>query len=205
MNYHPPIYPNNTYHIFNEAVGNEKIFLCDEDYRQFLIRYFKHILPVAETLGWTLSPTHFEFLIRTRTNEHIASHYRKMKYLPCGNYDKLPEFIMERFSNWLNSYTKSFNIKQQRKGGLFADYLKREIVEDGQQIKSKLIEIHTSPLHNGLCNKLQDWPWSSYSQLLHNSFSHIPDHEIWEIFGSKNNFIHQHQQFAMNGKMFNAR
>jgi len=77
VNYHLLRYPNNTYHIFNEAVGSEKIFLCDENYTQFLTKHNNHILPVAETLGWTLSPCHFEFLIRTRSAEQIADHYKK--------------------------------------------------------------------------------------------------------------------------------
>ncbi len=37
--------------------------------------------------------------------------------------------FMERFSNFLNSYTKSFNKANNRKGALFMDYLKRSVVK----------------------------------------------------------------------------
>jgi len=63
---------------------------------------------------------------------------------------------MERFSNWLNSYTKSFNIKQRRRGGLFADYLKRTIIEDKHQLKASLMEIHAYPLNKGLCHNIHE-------------------------------------------------
>jgi putative transposase len=52
--YHIPLLPDKIYHIFTRAIGDEKLFLDDENYKFFLQKYKLHILPIAETFAYNL-------------------------------------------------------------------------------------------------------------------------------------------------------
>ena len=61
MDYYIPLLADNIYHITGHAVGNEKLFLNDGNYRFFLKRYAKYIEPVADTFAWYFYPIIFIF------------------------------------------------------------------------------------------------------------------------------------------------
>ena len=128
--YHIPLSPSSTYHIFSRAVGNEKLFRSDENYRFFLARLVVYVLPVADIFTYSLLPNHFHLLLRIKEEHIIKDQFKQRKKIPFrDNVHSLPDFIMEQFSNWLNSYTKAYNKRFSRKGALFMDYLKRSRVE----------------------------------------------------------------------------
>jgi hypothetical protein len=54
----------------------------------------------------------------------------------------MPDFLMERFSNVCNSYTKTYNNLFKRKGALFIDYLKRYEVTDKNSLINLINYIH---------------------------------------------------------------
>ncbi len=53
------------YHIYNRAVGDEKLFKTPDDYFYFLEKLKRYILPVAEVYVYCLLPNHFHLLIKT--------------------------------------------------------------------------------------------------------------------------------------------
>lgn len=69
--YRIPLLPNQTYHIFNRAIGSEQLFREDENYRFFLQKYKQHILPVADTFAYCLLPNHFHCLVSIKDEEKI--------------------------------------------------------------------------------------------------------------------------------------
>jgi 2-polyprenyl-3-methyl-5-hydroxy-6-metoxy-1,4-benzoquinol methylase len=77
----------------------------------FLGRFKLHISPVADTFAYNLLPNHFHFLVRIKPLQEIKSHFLKVKANKLFDIEYAPEFVMERFGNLLNSYTKSFNFK----------------------------------------------------------------------------------------------
>src|SRR3954467_5992335 len=117
--YHHRINEDSLYHIYSRANGQEKLFKNQDNYRFFLEKYHFHLSPVIDTFAWCLLPNHFHFLVRSRSFEVIQTYYTKVKGKSPLLPDVLPEFMMERFSNWLNSYTKAFNKVYSRKGSLF--------------------------------------------------------------------------------------
>lgn len=131
QNYHQPLLPSETYHLFNRAVGNERLFIEERNYAYFLEKLDLHTDEIAHILTYSLLPNHFHLVVKLKSNESIAKNFEKFKKVP---YDPLlaniPDFIMERFSNFLNSYAKSFNKMYRRKGSLFIDYLKRSKVQN---------------------------------------------------------------------------
>jgi len=62
-------------------------------------------------------PNHFHLLIQIRDENTIR--------ISANNYDEsfdFHKFIMQKLSNFLNSYAKAFNKQRNRKGALFLDF-----------------------------------------------------------------------------------
>jgi len=192
--YHIPLYPDHIYHIFSRAIGKEKLFLKEENYKFFLERYRLHISPMADTFGYNLLPNHFHFLIRIKTLDEIKSHFLKVKKNKLFDIEKVPEFIMERFGNLLNSYTKSLNKRNKRLGGLFMDTMRRVEITDDAQLGAIIFYIHKNAVHHQYAKTIEEWPWSSYNSLLCKSPTMLLRDEVLEFFGEKEGFEKFHQQ-----------
>lgn len=63
--------PDQVYHIYNRANGNENLFRESRNYRFFLQKYFAYINPVAETYAYCLLPNHFHAMIRVRSKPNL--------------------------------------------------------------------------------------------------------------------------------------
>jgi putative transposase len=193
-NYHIPLQPGGIYHILSRANGDEKIFYNDENRRYFLYKFQQHIFPVAETFAWVLLPTHFHFIIRVRPEKDISAYYCTIKKVEvCPGY-KQPDFIMERFANWLNAYTKAFNKMYDRKGSLFIDYLRRVAIINDRQLAATLFYIHSNAAQHGLCVGLQNWHWSSYQEYYQRDYKIVSPEFVQDFFGTWGAFYKFHQQ-----------
>ena len=106
----------------------------------------------------------------------------------------LSDFIMERFSNFLNSYTKAFNKVNNRKGSLFMDYLKRSRVNVDCDFTSFIWYLHKNAVHHQLTKAVGEWPYDSYQSLLSDAPTSLLRNDVIEWFGSKEAFIEFHQQ-----------
>ncbi|HMU10162.1 MAG TPA: hypothetical protein PKC54_09160 [Ferruginibacter sp.] len=194
MDYFPPLLADKMYHITGRAIGNEKLFLHNENYRFFLQRFEKYISPVADTFAWALLPNHFHFLIRIKPYPLLLEHYRKIKPHGKEEEDWQPGFVMKRFGNLLNSYVKSFNKVNNRRGALFIDYMRRlEVVTDAHYTAT-IFYIHKNPVHHGCCKKIADWKWSSYKTILSEAPTKIERQSILDWFGGTEKFIEYHSQ-----------
>ena len=191
--YYTPLLPNHSYHLLGRAIGDEKIFKEAMNYPFLLKKYNKHILPVADTFSYCLLPDHFHFLIRVKSIAELESHHKKMKPRKVFNPELISDFIMERFSNWLNSYTKSFNKTYTRKGALFIDYLRRLEVLCIEQLGPTIYNIHQNPVHHSYCLSMDQWHWSSYNTMLSNAKTLILRNEVLDWFGGTEGFIKYHQ------------
>src|SRR3982751_4307659 len=109
MDYYQPLNADGYYHIVSRANGHEKLFIEPENYRFFLSRFDKYISPVADTFTYNLLPNHFHFLIKIKPANILLTQFLAVK--PSNKeYDGWqPDFVMQQFSNLLNSYAKSFN------------------------------------------------------------------------------------------------
>src|SRR5258708_38514222 len=108
--YHIPLEPGKYYHLFNHAVGDELLFRNDENFGFFLKKYALRTEAICETFSYTLMPNHFHFAVKIKSIEECKAHFKKVKKLPFDSLiHNLYDFLMERFSNLFNSYTKSYN------------------------------------------------------------------------------------------------
>lgn len=193
-NYHIDLKSNCIYHIFNRAIGNEKLFRNDENYRYFLQKYLHHVGAVVDTYSWCLLPNHFHIMICVRPESEIISQYKFVKKSENLNPDLLPDFIMERFSNFFNGYAKAFNKQHNRRGSLFIDYMRRVEILDNNQFLATIFYIHKNSVHHGFSKKIIDWKWSSYHTFLSDMPTLLKRETVFDWFGSKAEFIQHHQQ-----------
>jgi REP element-mobilizing transposase RayT len=189
-----PLLPDCTYHIFSRANGNERLFLKDENFIFFLNKFKLHILPIADIYAYNLLPNHFHFLIRIKSLNEIKSLFIKIKRNKPFDEELVPEFVMERFGNLLNSYTKSFNKYNQRRGGLFMDTMGRVQVVTDNDLASEIFYIHKNAVHHQYVSKIEDWRWSSYKSLVSVQPTLLLREEVLDFFGGKEPFIKFHRQ-----------
>src|SRR6266487_4568348 len=100
---------------------------------------------------------------------------------------------MERFSNLLNSYTKAFNKKNSRKGGLFINLMRRVEIIDDSQFGATIFYIHKNPVHHQYAGSIGEWVWSSYNSLISKSPTMLLRDEVIEWFGGREQFEIFHQ------------
>lgn len=192
MNYSIPLHPGRMYHIISHAVGNEQLFRENENYRFFLDKYFFYTLPVADTITYCLMPNHFHFMIRIRPEKDIGLYYWEKKNCEAIS-EVFPDFIMQQFSNLLNSYAKAYNKVYKRRGSLFVDNLRRFELESEKYFTALVLYIHHNPVKHCFCRSANKWKWSGYNEMLDNSITHLRRNEVLEWFGGRDSFIRSHE------------
>ena len=185
--------PEVIYHIYNSANGSENLFRSNENYRYFLRQWVKYIEPISETYAYCLMPNHFHFLIRT-----FDEHQLKKNYSTLGKFQTFQELMEFRFSkqfaNLFSSYAQAYNKMYNRKGSLFAPNFKKKEVDSDEYITNVIFYIHHNPIHHGFTNKIEDWPFCSYLEILSEKDTFVNKKATIEWFGSKKGFKQFHVQ-----------
>jgi len=194
--YHEPLFPGEVYHLFNRAVGNEKLFISEENYHFFIQKYFQHTEKICDTFCYCLLPNHFHLLVRIKPAEELKLYFEEIKKgkIDISQMNKISDFVMERFSNWLNSYTKAFNKVNSRKGSLFIDYTKRQQINNDASFGKLIHYIHANPVHHGYCKQIDEWHFSSYHQILAKRNSRLLYNEVLHFFSGEDQFKLFHEQ-----------
>ena len=124
-----PLEPGNFYHVYNHAVGNEKLFRHQFNYKMFLERLSKYLHGFVDIYCYCLMPNHFHLLVRVRDYEIIATAFNipdnKRKIISA---DDVTAKISRQFSHAFNSYAQAYNKEFRRKGSLFNNRYKRKRV-----------------------------------------------------------------------------
>ena len=191
MKYHAKFHPDNFYHIYNHAVGSDNLFKSHENYLFFLSRYDTYLSPIFKTFAYCLMPNHFHLLIQVRDIELIKS------LAKIGNDDGFDyhKFIMQKLSNFLNSYSKAFNKQNSRKGALFVDFTKRKEIDNDFYFTRVVNYIHQNAVLHGFCKTAADWDYSSYNSIINiNKSSKLERNKIFDWFGGIEQFISFHQE-----------
>ncbi len=187
------------YHIFNRGVEKRKIFMSSQDYRIFMYYIFVYTAPLpkvltsypnhpfrlqqknlsneVEILAYCLMPNHFHFLLKQNTKDGITKFMKQMT----------------------NAYTEYFNKKYKREGGLMQGKYKAAEVESDKILLHISRYIHLNPVVAGLCEKVNDYPWSSINEFVENKeiLCHIKS--VLEQFSSSKkyeSFVLDHLDYA---------
>ena len=101
----------------------------------------------------------------------------------------ISNYISQRFSNFFNSYSKSFNMKYNRKGSLFLRPFKRIVIDTDSYFTQMVSYIHRNPIHHGYVQHINEWKHSSYHDTISQGETFILRDEILEWFGGKEAYI----------------
>ena len=190
MKYLDKFHPDNFYHIFNHAVGKENLFKNHDNYIFSLSRLDNYLSPIAKTFCYCLMPNHFHLLIQITDENTIR--------ILANNYDEsfdFHKFIMQKLSNFLNSYAKAFNKQSNRKGALFLDFTKRIKIKDESYFTRLINYIHQNPVHHNFCKFPAEWDYSSYNSIISiNKSSKLERKAVFDWFGGIEEFVAFHQK-----------
>lgn len=130
--------PGYYYHIYNRAVDGCRLFNEERNYKFFLSKIKKYLLPVSEVLAYCLMPNHYHLLVKIRED---------------GFSDSMHKLAL--------SYVVSFNNTYQRKGHLFQGSFQRIHIEDLNYLLYLSQYLHLNPAKAKLENEIGDWKHSS--------------------------------------------
>ena len=173
------------YHVFNRSIAGFKIFNNTFEFSRMMaiIRYYQNgkppikfsrfikLLPVenrnynktnpsdkeklVEIIAYCLMPTHLHLILKQLRKNGISTF---MRYI-------------------LNSYTRYFNIKHNRKGPLWEGRFRRILVETDEQLLHLTRYIHLNPVTANLIDRPEKWIVSSYQEYLSSSDDRICEYE----------------------------
>ena len=126
------------------GIGDEPIFLEDFDRFAFLARLRKVTERVRwQVVAWCLMDTHYHLLLVVGSEPQVS-----------------------RGMLMLNSvYARELNRRHHRRGHLFGSRYRPTRVDADEHLVAAIAYILRNPLHAGLAQRIEDWPWSGTSRL----------------------------------------
>ena len=199
-----PLEEGNYYHIYNRGAGRSPIFWSDDDYAQFIKKYFYYLFLSVETYAWCLLRNHFHFLIRIRTIEEQKKLFLNVKQTyPVGTFfgdqykSTKPYIASKQFNHLFNSYTKSINVKKERSGTLSEGAFKRKKIIDEDHFLHIACYIHRNPIHHQIVDNYDDYDYSSYREIAQGLTTFTESDQLLTRFGGMENFIIAHREFKL--------
>lgn len=168
--------PNQVYHIYNHANGTENIFQREDNYRYFLQLYDKYLGGVVETFAYCLMPNHFHMMVRVRSDLSGFQNLTGLLWHPSKNP------AIKAFSDFFNSYSKSFNKMYGRKGNLFKRSFNRLPIRDEKHWQDTFLYVHLNPYKHGFVKNLNNWKWSSWNAYRYPNKSSMINREEYKIY-----------------------
>jgi len=98
----------------------------------------------------------------------------------------------KQFSHLFNAYSQAFNKRYNRTGSLFEKPFERKRIASINYFQRIVFYIHNNPVHHGFCERIQDYPWSSYGTFISQKPTKLKRNEIIKSFDSLENFIAFH-------------
>ena len=196
-----PFEPNEMYHVYNHANGEDVLFRVVDNYHYFLRRYAHYIAPIADTYAYCLmhfhaGPNHFHLMVRIKDGEALGNFFKEKKVKTeedLAGFENLPGLVSQQLSHFFNAYTKAFNKKYQRNGRLFRDSVNRKPITSEDYYAWLVYYIHANPVRHGFVKRIDDWPHSSYHAFLQDKPTRLLRDEVLVWFGGKEAFIQFHQ------------
>ena len=182
-----PIEHDRYYHIFNQGVNGQNLFIKEADYLHFLELMQKYLSPIADVFAWVLLKNHFHVFIKTKGENEIS-------YIDEKRINKRRYSPSRQFGHLFSSHTKYINKKYERRGNLFNRPFKRIAVEGDKYIKDLIYYIHNNPVHHGFADSIDDYKWSSYTTILSDKSTQLDRETVLYWFNSRETFVEFHNK-----------
>ena len=152
----------NIYHIYNRGNQQQKIFFKSENYRFFLRKIEKELLPHCTLLAYCLMPNHFHLMVEIPSKE--GETHRMTQSHPMGSSFFGPSMhpLSKAIAILLRSYTRAIQKQENFTGSLFQQKTKAVEILTSYQILVCTNYIHRNPIKAYLSNRMEDWEFSSF-------------------------------------------
>ena len=189
--------PSSYYHVYNRAVGKDKLFYSEANYLYFLRKYQEYISPIAETFVYCLMPNHFHFLILVKTESEIQKILAiENKLITKNRQTNL--YVSKQFSNLFNGYSQAINKQQSRHGSLFSRPFKRKQIDSIEYLRNVALYIHSNPVNHGYMQHAKEWKFSSYNSIISDSNLELKRDVVISWFEDLDNFTKIHESYNVN-------
>lgn len=158
------------YHVMLRGINKQQIFEYEEDQERFietLKRYKKEI--DFKVYAYCLMGNHIHLMLKE------------------GN-----ESISETLKRIAGSYVYWYNWKYGRSGHLFQDRFKSEPINDDEYLLTVLRYIHQNPIKAKICEKVEEYKFSSFNEYLKES--NLIDTDLIYSIISKEELVEFHKE-----------
>ena len=136
---------SNYFHVITQGIEKSYIFekdKCKEIYIRMLLNKLKeHNLNL---LSYCIMGNHAHMLVYTQKIEQLS------KYMQCVN----------------TAFALYYNKSHKRVGYVFANRFKSEEIKELSHLHRALVYIHLNPVTAGICNKPEEYQYSSYGDFI---------------------------------------
>lgn len=169
------------YHVMIRGNNKEYIFETPQDKGKFM-KIFKEKIKFNDVAvaAYCLMGNHFHLVAKAEMEE-------------------LAEFMKKTTV----SYAAYYNLNRDRVGHVFQGRFRSETIETSQYLLGVVRYVHRNPLEAGLVERIEDWPWSSYTE--YTAKSRLLDDQVKKtvaaLFGSIKGFKETHKDWDNNEYM----
>lgn len=171
-----PIKAEQIYHVFNRSVAKQPIFLTRRDYERAIevLSFYRYKKPPLRFSFFKRleQKTRIDFITNLETNGEKLVEILAYCIMPNHVHFLLKPFEDQSISafmrNFQHSYSKYFNIKNQRTGSLFQSMFRAVRIESDEQLLHVSRYIHLNPVSSFIINidSLTDFAWSSFKDYI---------------------------------------
>ncbi|OGW75461.1 MAG: hypothetical protein A2Z72_07110 [Omnitrophica bacterium RBG_13_46_9] len=172
------------YHLYNKSIADYTIFNNNVEFERIIqaIRYYQYLFEAKPS-------TSLSYLIKRKIDTGnpvmgpcdtggCAAKRKRNKLIEIIAYCIMPthlHLLVEELKkdgisiflrNILNSYTRFFNMRHNRKGPLWEGRTKRVEVKSDEQLYRVTRYIHLNPVTAYLVEKPEEWRYSSYKEFI---------------------------------------
>ncbi len=164
------------YPLYNQGNNRRKIFYSEQNFKYFIEKIRKYIIPYADILSWCLMPNHFHLMVYI--HRVTLSH-------PVNNNNT--RTLNDSIAIMLRSYTRAVNKEQNRTGSLFREETKAKPLNGIEGISPSWFTvngitqiniqdpelqhpqvcfnyIHLNPVKHNLVKNTAAWKYSSFHE-----------------------------------------
>jgi putative transposase len=160
------------YHIFNKSIANFGIFSKSDNALRFIdnLEYYNNVkTKISLSVYLRKNSLNTDLLLPKEDSIIKIISYCIMP----DHYHLLVKIIhMEKFSKYINnveaSFSRYFNIKNNRKGPLWQSRFKSVYIESNEHLLHVSRYIHLNPTTKYLVDNPEDWNLSSYKNFISN-------------------------------------
>ncbi len=191
------------YHFVCKSIDGILLFPGVEDYKIFKDRFKKFTDEFLEIWSYCFLPNHTHQIVKIKSIETIKNCIDKfplenktktmLAFLDdCTNEMALDKMIDRQMNSFLVSYANYYNNKYNRQGGLFQKPFKRIAITDDSHLQQAIIYTHANAQKHGLVNDFQQYPFSSYAEIIKDNNYYTNSKNVVAFFGGVEKFTEIH-------------